>query len=375
MTATTHVCLISTQPIPNLLPLLIEKPARAIFLVSPEMRERAERLKKVVQPHGIRVEMQETSAYDFDTTAALCGELLKNGAGLTLNVTGGTKIAALAAFQAFFFDNRRVIYCDTEHDRLIQLAPERCVDPIRSNLIRVHDCLACYGIPQVAGGDPPRGAEQRKAHLNALATLLVRNEKLLGNLNSALEHQEKKTFANISLNELGKGAEELTDVLAHCGAATLTGSTNLNIPSEDKLFFCMGGWLEEYVYWTVRNLNLKGLDASINVKVQWDGKGRRPTLNEFDVLFTHANRLHLISCKAANPDRITESGTRATEALNELDTLKDRAGGLFGRAMLVSARKLSDYDRERAQKMRIDLVDGQEVLRLKDRLRAWFDSR
>jgi len=221
----------------------------------------------------------------------------------------------------------------------------------------------------------PRGAEQRKAHLNALATLLVRNEKLLGNLNSALEHQEKKTFANISLNELGKGAEELTDVLAHCGAATLTGSTNLNIPSEDKLFFCRGGWLEEYVYWTVRNLNLKGLDASINVKVQWDGKGRRPTLNEFDVLFTHANRLHLISCKAANPDRITESGTRATEALNELDTLKDRAGGLFGRAMLVSARKLSDYDRERAQKMRIDLVDGQEVLRLKDRLRAWFDSR
>ncbi|MFH1019535.1 MAG: hypothetical protein V1782_02820 [Pseudomonadota bacterium] len=29
-----HVCLISDQPIPNLLPLMLEKPAKAVFLVT-----------------------------------------------------------------------------------------------------------------------------------------------------------------------------------------------------------------------------------------------------------------------------------------------------------------------------------------------------
>lgn len=36
-----HICLISDQPIANLLPLLLEKPRQAIFLVSPKMTAQA----------------------------------------------------------------------------------------------------------------------------------------------------------------------------------------------------------------------------------------------------------------------------------------------------------------------------------------------
>jgi len=369
-----HVCLISDQPIPNLLPLLLDKPAEAIFLVSPEKTAQAELLKKVVQPHGIRVAIEETSAYDFDTTATCCEKLLNNGGALTLNVTGGTKIAALAAFQAFYFDNRRIIYCDTEHDQILQLAPERRSTPISDNLIKVRDYLACYGIPRVSGGETPAGAEKRRAHLTVLASLLIRQERLLGKFNSALERQDKKPYADISLNELGDGGEYLSAVLTQCEIATLAGSGNLHIPSKEKIFFCKGGWLEEYVYWTIRGLGIKGLNAAMNVKVKWDGKGRQPTENEFDVLFTHRNRLHLVSCKASNPERVTTSGTRATEALNEVKALKERAGGLFGKPMLVSARRLRAEDRERASKMEIKLVDAQEVLRLKEHFYSWLDN-
>lgn len=175
------------------------------------------------------------------------------------------------------------------------------------------------------------------------------------------------------MNELGEKAEGLAVCLEKCGVATQTQAGVINISSEEKIFFCQGGWLEEYVYWTVKSLGIKGLDLALNVSVQWDGKGKKPTENEFDVLFTHSNRLHLISCKASNPERITATGTRATEALNELDTLSDRAGGLFGRPLLVSARRLSDFDRERAKKMRIELVDGQDVLHLKERIRRWLN--
>lgn len=376
-TSQIHVCLVSSQPIANLLPLLLEKPVKVFFLVSPEMTVQAERLRKIVQPRGIGVEVLDVfSAYDFDAMARLCAELLESGpedAELVLNVTGGTKIGALAAFQAFFFENKRIIYLDSYNNELLQLSPETTALPIRQNLIKVRDCLTAYGMnpfPVV-----PAAEMKRRGGLAELAALLIHNEDLLSRLNGALGRQgDKKRYLNCTFNELGELAEELAELLETCGVARRTGTSGLNIPSAEKIFFCKGGWLEEYAYWAVRDLGLKGLDAAMNVKVEWDGKGRRPTENEFDVLFTFQNRLHLISCKASNPERVTASGSRATEALNELDTLADRAGGLFGRAMLLSARRLSDYDRSRAARMKIRLVDGPEVLRLPDHLRDWLQG-
>jgi hypothetical protein len=150
-----HICLISDQPIANLLPLLLERPQQAIFLVSPEMKAQAERLKKLVKPRGIMVTIKEIpSAYDFNAIINVCEEIKKEAeatnADLILNVTGGTKIAALATFQSFYFNNRRIIYLDTTHNQLLQLAPETTSVPVQENLVKVHDYLVAYGMnPQV----------------------------------------------------------------------------------------------------------------------------------------------------------------------------------------------------------------------------------
>ena len=374
----THVCLISDQPIPNLLPLLQERPRKALFVVTPEMRNQAARLEKVVRGHGITVSVFHIdSAYDYQAIVDVCEKIL-NEAGeteLVLNVTGGTKIAALAAFQAFYFSSTstRIIYCDTEHDRLLQVAPDHSESPLVMDLITVLDYLACYGLPRNSGGKPPANAGRRRSHLADLTTFLVQNEGLLSKMNIALaSSSSNRQFANVSLNVLGDRAETLAGLLENCRVAQRTGSNNLNISSRESLFFCKGGWIEEFVYGAVKDLSVKGIDLAMNVKVRWDGVGRKPTENEFDVLFTHCNRLHLISCKASNPERKTAGGTRATEALNELDALADRAGGLFGRAMLVSSRQLSEFDRSRADRMNIYLVDGARVLRIKRHLRTWL---
>ena len=369
----THVCLISGQPIPNLLPLLIEKPEQVIFLVSQEMLPQAERLRKIAQPRGIRVSMQTIDAYDFEMVTEVCDGLVAEHHGnntLTLNVTGGTKITALAAYQVFFA-NQRIIYCDTAHHRRLELAPKHREQPLTENLLGIRDYLTAYGIPPSNEGKPPSRAEIRRPHLTALAKLLIENDSLLARLNSSL-NKEKQGYANITLNALGEGAENLAGLLGQCGVATLVSGNSLNIANKENMFFCAGGWLEEYTYEMVRRLGIKGLDLEMNVEVRWDGKGRQQTENEFDVLFTHRNQLHLVSCKASNPERQTASGSKFTEALNELDSLKDRAGGLFGRGMLVSARNLRDEDRERAKKMKIELVDGKEALRLGERLKAWL---
>ena len=268
-----YVCLISGQPIPNLLPLLQDQPHRAVFIVTPQMQGQASRLEKVVKEHGIAVSTQKIdTAYDYNNIVNFCEQLLeKEEDELVLNVTGGTKITALAAFQAFFFSNKssKIIYCDTEHDRLLQLAPKNKEFPLATGLLTVKDYLSCYGLPKSCGGIPPVGYGERRSYLSALATLFAQNENLLSKLNSALESGgPHKQFANISLNSLGNGAERLFTLLEKCGVAARTGSNNLNIPTKEALFFCKGGWLEEFVYREIKALPISGLDLLMNVKVK-----------------------------------------------------------------------------------------------------------
>jgi hypothetical protein len=289
---------------------------------------------------------------------------------LTLNVTGGTKVAALAAFQVSYFQNLRIIYLNTRDNQLLQFSPESSSTKIEKNHIKTKDYLVAYGMNPISGA---HSSPKRRPGLSELSETLIGDNDLLSKLNSAIERQRNKNSGiNLNLNELGNNAETLANILHTTGAAEQTNSNNLHISTPENIFFCQGGWLEEHVYWNINDLSIKHLDVAMNVKVEWDGEGKQPTENEFDVLFTQNNRLHIISCKTSNPDRETPTGDKATETLNELDTLADRAGGLFGRAMLVSARKLRDADRERAKKMKIELVDGQDVLRLKERIQSWM---
>jgi len=77
---TTHVCLVSGQPLPNLIPLIDPELGvkRAILLVTPDMEQRAEWLKEVLQPRGIAVEIRKLNdAWDFDGVQSEIMELLE----------------------------------------------------------------------------------------------------------------------------------------------------------------------------------------------------------------------------------------------------------------------------------------------------------
>lgn len=382
-----HICIVSAQPIPNLLPILLDQPDKVILIESIEMKLAAERLERILSSYESIEEVMKKyieSAFDFDIIAEVCEEIINShdNAEFILNVTGGTKIAALAAFQTFSFsDSKRnsikIIYCDTTNDTILQLEPEIAKTPIRTNKLKVHDYLAAYGFLQISSGRPAAGMRRRSGHLPALATLLIQDVQLLSSLNSALQEAlaapVQKNACNLDLNRFGEKGNRLASILQNCGCAEQTTSTNLNIQGRDNIFFCGGGWLEEYTYLKIRDLNIPGMDLAINVKVEWDGKTKETTQNEFDILFTHRNRLHTISCKTANLERETASGLRGTEAIYELDSLTDRSGGLFRKPMLLSARALSAYDRDRARNMGFIMIDGQEVLRLSKHLETWLE--
>jgi hypothetical protein len=107
-------------------------------------------------------------------------------------------------------------------------------------------------------------------------------------------------------------------------------------------------------------------EIKLNVKGKWIAKGQHHPKNEFDVMFSKGNRLFLISCKTANPDRKAEGDNEAIgkEFLYELVSLSDRALGLFGKRMLASARPSNDAAlKKRAEILKVHIIDGRNILR------------
>ena len=370
----THICLISAQPLANLIPLLLEKPQKVIFLVTPEMKIQSRRLCRLLQPRGIKVEEIEIPAYDLEVVSHIVEKLLQDLSAtheITLNVTGGTKIVAMAAFLPFYTDNRRIIYLDTSNERLLQLSPsEKCI-PLTNNLVRPKEYLASYGLDMESDGAPPSGYGERQNHLQKLTYFMAENHAHLGAFNCILSKlwNPKANYANIPFNSLGEHAEELGDILQSCEVASV-GNGIINIQGEANRFFCQGGWFEEFVFKQIQALGLKGCAPLINVNLKWDEKGTKLTNNELDVVFTYKNRLHIISCKTARQD--TDGGAPSKHALYELDSLADKAGGLYGRAMLVSVRNLTEYDKNRAKRMGLQVCDGLDVLQIGKRIQTWI---
>ena len=412
-----HVCLISKQTLPNLLPLLQERPGGAIFLVTEQMGAQTERLRRLAERNGIWVKEEKIPPYGIAEVGEVCSRLLESYGPerLTLNVTGGTKLGALAAFEAFYAESgTRIIYVNTDEDCLQTLWPQEGSQPL-PDLLTVADYLTAYGAEIRAGsGQEPAGMAGRARATAKLARLLTDDPELLQKLNGKASpfvsdrQQPPKPYLYLTPADFPNPdqAAVLFALLKDSGLASdgVDGGVNVNRKNREtreEWFYLGGGWLEEFVYQEVAKIGVR--DLRINVKVGWGEAGRvnnpgqrgaserpggsgrngnrqanqqrhsdRPE-NEFDILFTHRNRLHVISCKASNPDHETAAGTtRATEAIHELDSLATKAGGLYGQAMLVSARKLRDADLQRAKEQKIEVVHGRDLPQLGAALRQWL---
>ena len=111
----THVCLVSAQLIPNVLPVLAERPRQAVLLITPQMENQGRLLEKFFRERGVQTVSYPIPAYDFAGVLAVCKTVIQKFCTtdepiITLNVTGGTKVAALAAYQQFYFASQRIIY-------------------------------------------------------------------------------------------------------------------------------------------------------------------------------------------------------------------------------------------------------------------------
>ncbi len=371
----THLCLVSAQATPNLIPVMdaATAPRRVVLAVSPDMKPRGDWLSAVLRRHGTQVEVLNVpDAYDFDGCWEIFSDwLIAQSVDVALNVTGGTKVMAMAAQDVFREAGKPVFYVNVNNDSVLRL--DRGEQPfVLPTKIKLREYLESHGYSVEGEVQRPNITGEQRDFLDRLAYESGRLGSSLGRLNWLAQQAKGSLVSPLDAGDGGSRAlDELLGMFSAAGWLSLA-ENKLVFRNEAARQFVNGGWLEFLVYQSLANLASKFefADYAIGLKViAPDGKTR----NELDGAFLYRNTLHLIECKSANlaaSGKVEESS--GTEALYKLDGLRDM-GGLRTKALLLDYRgSLNDADKRRAAQMKLQIISGSQLRDLTGALKSWL---
>jgi hypothetical protein len=375
---TTHVCLVSDQATPNLIPFLdpVFRPATVVLVVSADMRARAQALAEVIRPLGVVV--NEVTVADPWNLRLLEEEFLTLLAAhetenIAVNISGGTKPMAIAAQKVFSENNRPVFFVHPQRDEIVFVGAAEVPYHLH-NTLRISQYLTAHGYGMTSGDRTARLARGERELTQTLIREHARFGHALGYLNYLAGSAKKdKALASDEIEARSGSNVDFLELLDLFGGAGLLvrEASRLVFADEAARFHVNGGWLEHHVFGVVSDLRgpCAIQDVLLNVQVTHPGGTR----NELDVAVLAGNRLSLIECKTRS-FRPRDGLEPAADALYKLDSLT-ALGGLRTRGMLVSYQPLKDFEEQRAKDLGIKPVVGGSLARLPEILSQWLGPR
>lgn len=369
-----QLCLVSSQPLPNLVPVCDpdRRPEKVVLLVTEPMRQQAEWLEAVLAGRKIETERWNIqSPYDYAHIRLRLEKLLERPdmKGVALNVTGGTKVMALAAFELFRERDLPIFYVQPQKDLILPIAPAA---PLREipDCLKLEEFLAAHGF-QVTGLRRHAVGATRGELGQRLVNHASKFGSALGALNylaGTAEDRPDLSSDPVAPRHWGlKGFDALLELFANEGILRQEDG-NLRFQNEEGRFFVNGGWLEEYLFSRIARLRARIplQDAAMSLEVQSHSGSR----NEIDLAILGNNRLHLIECKTRSFAGGQGAGSRT---LYKMDMLRD-LGGFTAKALLASYKKLGRHDARRAADLDIEVVAGTGLRGIEERLEKWLTS-
>ncbi len=381
-----HVCLVSSNLLPNLIPVLMDRPAQVHLVVSHDMSLESRRLQRLLNDRQIPC-VVHNSAPSTDLPAlreyALnLAETLDSASPdqpIVLNATGGTKLMALAFVDIFreLLPNAAVIYTDTEHGRLEYLTKRECTARTMTHVLDIPTYLAAHGLTLRCSASDEAVWQERVQQRKALTKWLAQHTANLGDFLGAVNGMASQTLdqnGNL-VNPVqtfatgephGRWRVAVEEIKCY-GLIDWRGGTELAFCNADAAGYLGGLWLEEYAWHIVRDERPD--DVKVNVEGTWEGSRSKPARNEFDLLAVHANRMLVVECKTLRFGNYEE---RDRDILHKLESLGRNTGGLFGRTLLLSARPLSEAARARAKSQRIEVIEADQLKELRTFVQNWM---
>lgn len=359
------VSLISDQTVPNILFIKEKGFADFYYFISTEMMEKRDVTINIIKSLNLDKKQTKTVVVIEDSVRDIDEELtrqidIEDDDQLLVNITGGTKLMSLAAYN--FFSRKgigEIFYIPIKKNELRQVFPlkRNKTSPI-SKRLNLFEYLTSYGV--VAN-------EKKFKKKNDLLKTEEVTDKLFHAFVSDLHDELFNAAEEIRLNKMrGKKLTEddpnkgkyynLAQVFASVGVKW----EKEGIISKDETKYITGEWFEEFVYPKIKRWLNKG-DDEIGMGLQLTKGGAN---NEYDVMFTHNNALYVIECKTdVADDSEGKISYLFTNTLYKSATLK-KEFGLWVNYYLFALNdfsKLTEGQKKRAKQLGIKLV-GIEIL-------------
>jgi hypothetical protein len=343
-------CLVSRQAMANVLPVLMFKPQNVFLLATPEEKFCADNLEKLFISKNINVKRKDgLNAYNYISFKEVIKNALDNYSfDVCLNVTGGTKLMALAAYEAFAEKNKKIIYCDTEHQNIITLLPKYESTKLIADL-SIEDYLLSYGytIEETKNIDNEKKYSELFSFIESYG-LMNSFIEMYSKVREALASEtniHKPKFTVLSNDKIFQFQKNYENYFIQFGKQK---KSSIKVEYSN---FKSGDWLEFYVYYLLKHKY--NLDPLIGIKI----KNEEGVENEIDVMVLKDYRLNIYSCKTGKKDNQFD--------LYQLETLRQITSGTFGKGIFVTANKYSEKFLNRAKELSVAVISVNNNIQLK----------
>lgn len=383
------------------LPVAALKPDAVVAVVTAKMKakRKGENFAALLAPLGYQPGTNLHFAYDmpengvsslWDWGLNLQASEQWQGWHWDFNATGGTKLMALALAPLFNGDEGRVLYQDTDSNRIEWISPLELPPVEVAEQFTAQQHFRAYGATwRKAQSDDDAWQQKVQKRFGAalqLARIAAKDENFIRALNGVAKDAAKREGLNErivapiqTMKYPPKGqTAELFQRLNDLGIIGWSQDepTQIDFYNLDGWRFMCGGWLEEYAWHCAREAGLEDVHCSVELTDDHDNKAN--IRNELDLVVQHRNRMLVVECKTAK----LGDDSKDANIINKLDSITTRWGGYFATRVLLSALPLNHttkdnrevYTAQRAEASGIQISEGDALLHLTDSFRHWKES-
>lgn len=378
MTTTLHLCIATGQNAANFIPLKQLQAQDIWVLETPEMQKQQSAkalgtaLKAALPDARVRI-----LPFDDSTPQAMQAAALQlandelDGKDVVFHATGGTKLMVLAIHQQLLNlaagnGSYRLLYADTAHQTLSWM-DEQPRQESMADVLTLNEQLLLRGY-RTSNDTRPAQIQQRASERAKVTKFMGEKSAQLKGFLSALNfHARQAADGNRLAQEfnylpsVNSAAGKLLQLSEQQGLLTIDEDYNqITFASAEVAEYFCGGWVEEYVFLKFTG-TLAPTQYTLGAQIM---HSISKSQNEIDGIAVANNRALIIECKAKKQDQ-------AQDAIYKLGQLVKQVGGLMARGLYVSARPVSDTDRNRAREYGVDVLAAEQLADLSDYLRQW----
>lgn len=336
-----HVCLVSEQTVPNILGIYHFKPDKVIFCTTERMenKKRRDAIINSLKLYGLdysnaheKIVADQDCLEDCELKFNEIAKKYKNDK-LIINLTGGTKIMVLGAYNVLNKFAEQMIYTPIPKNEFVVVYPREstCKSPVALNLrLSVEAYVTAYGVKVKNSNKIEQLKSNAKKNEN-LCKWMVQNYKdiqdiLIGFYENLKDHRDDKNY-RLRMKYTPKKQHE-RDFLKKLDMTE--GNIDKTLVKHE-IRFLTGDWLSDYCFNEISGLSVDDCVTGIKL-VSSQGAD-----NEFDVMFTKDNALYIVECKS-----LKQKHDKDADILYKISALQDDFGLRVDGFLVSTARNIID---------------------------------